>query len=57
MVVTGPVYAPMKIAGEWVAINRTIGTVHVYVHIEELYFFYTYTYPHFIPILAKHLLK
>ena len=26
VVITGPVYAPMYVQGEWVAINRTIGT-------------------------------
>lgn len=40
IVITGPVYAPVYVNGEWVFINRTIGTfpklVHVPTHFYKL---------------------
>jgi hypothetical protein len=45
-VLTGPVYAPMCVNGDWVSINRTIGSfpklVHVPTHFYKVVFGFKY---------------
>lgn len=38
IVITGPVYAPILIQGEWVHINRTIGTFPKLIHVPTHFF-------------------